>query len=359
MARAGRGPGGALRRGRHGIGSGGGADDAVAGWVGRAGGAGRPGGVTAEREGDGDARGWGLDRRPRPLVRGGRAGAELGALPGGTHPGPAGRSPAGPGLAARSGPPPPPAQAPRRSCTARDRQGPRTEGRDPQEARHEQDTCRHGEGEPPPRDRRATRGRGQDPPDELYGNRLLLRPAPGLQDVGAQAVQDPRHTLGVADHGLEGSRREDRPPRQGHLGHVLADIRQALRRGEGLDRGVEPEALRYLVVLPALQVLLEGRLADQHQLQRERAGRGRVRQLPHLLEGFEGQVLRLVDNECHIPTQVRLVEEALLDLRPQGPEIIRRHRHRQTAGQQGKNVHKGVARLPEHQRGEVRRTAAR
>ena len=68
-------------------------------------------------------------------------------------------------------------------------------------------------------------------------------------------------------------------------------------------------------------------------------------------------MLRLVDNECHIPTQVRFVEEALLNLRPQGPEIVRCHRHRQTVGQQGKNVHKGVTRLPEHQCGEVRRSA--
>ena len=96
-------------------------------------------------------------------------GAGLCALLEGTHPGPTGRSPAGTGLEAGSGLPHLLRRLHRRSCTARDRQGPGTEGGDPQEARHEQDACRHGEGEPPPRDRRATRGRGQDLPDELYG----------------------------------------------------------------------------------------------------------------------------------------------------------------------------------------------
>jgi hypothetical protein len=113
--------------------------------------------------------------------------------------------------------------------------------------------------------------------DELCRNRLLLRPAPRLQDVGTQAVQDPRDALSVVDQGLEGARRKDRSPRQGHLGHVLADIRQALGRGEGLNRGVEAEALRHLVEVPALQVPLECRLADQHHLEEGRSGRGRVR----------------------------------------------------------------------------------
>ena len=42
-------------------------------------------------------------------------------------------------------------------------------------------------------------------------------------------------------------------------------------------------------------------LADQHNLEWERAGCKRVCQLPHLLEGLEGQVLRLINDESHIP----------------------------------------------------------
>jgi hypothetical protein len=55
---------------------------------------------------------------------------------------------------------------------------------------------------------------------------------------------------------------------------MLADIRQALGLGEGLDRGLETEALRHLVEMPALQVLLKCRLADQHNLEKECSGRG-------------------------------------------------------------------------------------
>ena len=143
----------------------------------------------------------------------------------------------------------------------------------------------------------------------------------------------------VADQGLKGFRRKERPSRQGHLRHVLADICQALGRGEGLERGVEPEALRHLVVMPLLQVVLECWLADQHNLEWERAGCKRVCQLPHLLEGLEGQVLRLINDESHIPAPMRLLHEARLYLGLQGAQIIRRHRHGKTAREVGEDIH--------------------
>ena len=65
-------------------------------------------------------------------------------------------------------------------------------------------------------------------------------------------------------------------------------------------------------------MLLERRLADQHNLEGS-SGRGQVRQLPQLLEGLEGQVLRLINDERHITAHMGLVPEALLHLGPQGP----------------------------------------
>jgi hypothetical protein len=170
----------------------------------------------------------------------------------------------------------------------------------------------------------------------------------------AQAVQVARHPMRVADKGLEGPRRKDRPPWQRPLGDVMADIRQAFGRGQGHEGGVEADALRHMVEVPALQVLLERRLADQHNLEGELPGGWQVGKLPHLLEGLQGQVLRLIDDERHIPARVELVPEALLHLGPQGPEIVRRHRHMETAGHHGEDLHEREARLPEHYRGELR-----
>ena len=80
--------------------------------------------------------------------------------------------------------------------------GPGMKGCHPQETRREHEACRRGEAQPSQRERLAPRGRGQDLLDEPRGNRLLLCPAPSLQDVGAQAIQDTRHPLGVADQDL-------------------------------------------------------------------------------------------------------------------------------------------------------------
>ena len=52
-------------------------------------------------------------------------------------------------------------------------------------------------------------------------------------------------------------------------------------------------------------------------------------------------MLRLINDERHITAHMGLVPEALLHLGPQGPEIVRCHRHIETAGRQAKDVHKG------------------
>jgi hypothetical protein len=69
-------------------------------------------------------------------------------------------------------------------------------------------------------------------------------------------------------------------------------------------------------------------------------------------------VLRLINDERHIPAYMGLVQEVLLYLGPQGPKIVGRHWHIETAGHQGEDLHEREARLPEHHRGELRRRAA-
>jgi hypothetical protein len=135
---------------------------------------------------------------------------------------------------------------------------------------------------------------------------------------------------------------------------VLTDIRHAFGLGQGHEGSVDTAARRYRMEVFALQVLLERWLADQHNLEGALLGGWQVRQLPHLLQGLEGQVLRLINDERHIPAGAGLVPEALLDVGPQGPEIVRRHGHRKMAGQQGEDLHERTARLPEHQCGELR-----
>jgi hypothetical protein len=56
-------------------------------------------------------------------------------------------------------------------------------------------------------------------------------------------------------------------------------------------------------------VLLQLRLADEHNLEGGLAGRGKVRKQRQLLKGLAGQVLRLIDDERHIPALVEFVPE--------------------------------------------------
>ena len=162
--------------------------------------------------------------------------------------------------------------------------------------------------------------------------------------------------MGVAHNGLEGLRGEERPPRQGHFGHALADIRQALRLGHGADGSVDDAALRHTAASPAPQLPQQRRLADQHQVEEGLRGGGQVREHQQLLEGLAGQVLRLIDDERHHPALVGLIPEALLQLGQQG--LGRRHRHREMAGQQSKDLLEGEVRMPAHNRSELRRCEA-
>jgi hypothetical protein len=142
----------------------------------------------------------------------------------------------------------------------------------------------------------------------------LLRPVPGLQASGAQTVQVARHPVAVVHQGPEGLLGEERSPRQGYPGHALADIRQALGLGQGSDRGGDPNALRHAAQPPAPQVLLQRGLPDQDNLQEGLLGSSQGRQQGQLREGLQGEVLRLIDEECHRAPLLRLVPEALLQL---------------------------------------------
>src|SRR5262249_37112394 len=86
--------------------------------------------------------------------------------------------------------------------------------------------------------------------------------------------------------------------------------------------------------------------------------RRQVRQLPQLFEGLEGQVLRLINDERHIPARVGLVQEALLHLGPQLSGIVCRHWHIETAGHQGEDLPEREARLPKEHRSDLRRRDA-
>jgi hypothetical protein len=69
---------------------------------------------------------------------------------------------------------------------------------------------------------------------------------------------------------------------------MMANIRQAFGLSQGHERGVNADVLRHTSELPALQVLLERRLADQHNLEGALPGGWQVRKLPQLPEGLEG-----------------------------------------------------------------------
>jgi hypothetical protein len=141
--------------------------------------------------------------------------------------------------------------------------------------------------------------------------------------------------MGVAHNGLEGTLGKERPSRQGHLGYALADIRQALCLGQGHDRGADADALCHAAEGPAPQVLPQLRLADQHNLQEGLPRGDQVRKQRQLLEGLDGQVLRLIDDERHRPALVGLVPEALLQLGQQGLGIVRCLWHREMASDEG------------------------
>jgi hypothetical protein len=124
--------------------------------------------------------------------------------------------------------------------------------------------------------------------DEVCRNRLSLRPEAGLQDIAAEEVHVVRHPVGVAHNGLEGPLGEERSPRQGHLGHALADIRQAFGLRHGADRGVDDAARRHTAASPALQVLQQLWLTDQDNREEGLLGGGQVREQRQLLDGLAG-----------------------------------------------------------------------
>ena len=171
-------------------------------------------------------------------------------------------------------------------------------GRHPQETRREHEACRRGEAQPSQWERLAPRGRGQDLLDEPRGNRLLLCPAPSLQDVGAQAIQDTRHPLGVADQDLEGWRK-DWPPGSARLpraGEYTPGFRP--RSGARAWHGGRCPGPHGGGACPADAAgAPAGRPAQSGGAA---PWQGQVRQLPQLLEGLEGQVLRLINDERHI-----------------------------------------------------------
>src|SRR6266568_3532620 len=100
----------------------------------------------------------------------------------------------------------------RRKATASGLQ-PHAEWREPQETHREHEACRGGKAQPPQREGPRAHGRGRDLVHEVRCNRLLLRPEPGLQDVGAEEVHVVWHPMGVLHNGLEGLLGEDRSPR--------------------------------------------------------------------------------------------------------------------------------------------------
>jgi hypothetical protein len=118
--------------------------------------------------------------------------------------------------------------------------------------------------------------------------------------------------VGVAHNGLEGLLGENRSPRQSYLGHALADICQALCLRQGQERGADADVLRHATESSASQVLQQRRLADQHNLEGRLPRGAQIRQQWQLLEGFAGQVLRLIDDERYIPPLMDLVPEELL-----------------------------------------------
>jgi hypothetical protein len=136
--------------------------------------------------------------------------------------------------------------------------------------------------------------------------------------------------MGVAHNSLEGLLGEDRFPRQGHLRHALADIGQALCLRQGQERGADADVLRHAAESSAPQVQ-QRRLADQHNLEGGLPGGDQMRQQRQLLEGLAGQVLRLIDDEHHLPALVDLVPEELPQMRQQGPGIVRRPQYREMA----------------------------
>jgi len=142
----------------------------------------------------------------------------------------------------------------------------------------------------------------------------LLRPEPGEQNLGAEEVHVVWHPVGVAHNGFEGPLSEDRSTRQSYLGHALADIRQALCLSQWHERSVADAVLRQAAEFASPQVVLQLRLADEHNLEGGLAGRCKVCKQRQLLKGLAGQVLRLIDDERHIPALVELVPEELLQL---------------------------------------------
>ena len=232
---------------------------------------------------------------------------------------------------------------------------PSAEGNDPQEARHEPEPCRGGQAQPPQGERLCVPHRGQDLLDEIGRNRLLVCPIPREQGVGAEEVHIVRHPMRVADNGLEGRWREDGPPRQGDPGHALADIREALGLGQGPDRGMAADALRHAAAPPAPQVLQQCWLTDQPNLEERLLGGGQGHQQRQLLEGLQGQILGLIDEEYHRATLVGLVPEVLLQLGQHGSQSVHLHWDLETVGQQSEELPEGEMRLPEHHRRLLRR----
>jgi hypothetical protein len=119
------------------------------------------------------------------------------------------------------------------------------------------------------------------------------------------------------------------------------------------------DALCHTPEPPALQVLQQCRLTDQPNLEERLLGRGQGRQQRQLLEGLQGQILCLIDEECHWATLLGLFSEALLQLGQHDSQSVHLHRDIETTGQQGEELPKGKTRLPEHYRRMLRRCDVR